>query len=172
MKIRTSYVSNSSSSSFICNVCGREESGYDMSYEDVGMKRCENGHIFCESHELLDIETVDSIKDFLKRHYDESWMHEEIIKQWREFFEKPFSSVEEMENAEGTEFVWDEYNDLISDVGCDYHKCPICQFDVLKKDEGLKYLLKKYNLTEKDVLNELKNQFKDYDEFYDYIKDN
>ena len=170
MKIRTSYVSNSSSSSFICNVCGREESGYDMTYEDVGMKQCENGHVFCESHELLYIETVESIKSYLDRNY-RPWQDEK-----QELFDKfmatEFASVEEMENNEEFSEFMEDYYELFHDAGYDYHKCPICQFDVLKKDEGLKYLLKKYNLTEKDVLNELKNQFKDYYEFYDYIKDN
>jgi hypothetical protein len=44
MKIRTGFVSNSSSSSFICSICGETESGYDASPEDLGMKKCENGH--------------------------------------------------------------------------------------------------------------------------------
>ena len=47
MKVRINYVSNSSSSSFVCNVCGHSESGYDCSAQDLGMCQCENGHIFC-----------------------------------------------------------------------------------------------------------------------------
>ena len=37
MKIRSGFVSNSSSSSFVCCICGRSEGGYDMSLEDAGM---------------------------------------------------------------------------------------------------------------------------------------
>lgn len=31
VKFRNGFVSNSSSSSFICEICGEEESGYDIS---------------------------------------------------------------------------------------------------------------------------------------------
>ena len=46
MKTRLSLVSNSSTSSFICDVCGAVESGQDACLSDVGMIRCENGHDF------------------------------------------------------------------------------------------------------------------------------
>ena len=55
MKIRKGFVSNSSSSSFICDVCGTAESGWDYSLSDAGMYECENGHTFCESH-IINIE--------------------------------------------------------------------------------------------------------------------
>ena len=50
MKIRNGFVSNSSSSSFVCNVCGNVESGMDASASDLGMPECVNGHIFCDGH--------------------------------------------------------------------------------------------------------------------------
>lgn len=50
MKIRNGFVSNSSSSSFVCEVCNHTETGFDVGYEDVGFVRCENGHIMCEGH--------------------------------------------------------------------------------------------------------------------------
>ena len=49
MKTRLSLVSNSSTSSFICDVCGAVESGQDACLSDVGMIRCENGHDFHEN---------------------------------------------------------------------------------------------------------------------------
>jgi len=50
MKVRTCFVSNSSSSSFICDVCGREDGGMDACLSDVDMEMCENGHILCTHH--------------------------------------------------------------------------------------------------------------------------
>ena len=49
MKIRQGFVSNSSSSSFICDICGRIEAGSDCECnEDYGLVQCENDHTFCE----------------------------------------------------------------------------------------------------------------------------
>ena len=61
MKIRKGFVSNSSSSSFICEVCGSAESGYDMSTRDAGFYRCVSGHEFCESH-LVEVD-LDAMKE-------------------------------------------------------------------------------------------------------------
>lgn len=48
MKIRSGFVSNSSSSSFVCELCGHTESGWDASLEDCGFVQCVNGHTLCE----------------------------------------------------------------------------------------------------------------------------
>lgn len=50
MKIRSGFVSNSSSSSYTCLVCGSTESGYDVSLSDLEMFECENEHLVCQSH--------------------------------------------------------------------------------------------------------------------------
>ena len=49
MRIRVGFVSNSSSSSFVCDVCGRQESGWDLCLSVAEMAECENGHTFCQS---------------------------------------------------------------------------------------------------------------------------
>lgn len=46
MKIRNGFVSNSSSSSFVCEICGEIESGMDASYDFFNMVECEKGHLF------------------------------------------------------------------------------------------------------------------------------
>ena len=52
MKIRTKFVSNSSSSSYQCTVCGQEVSGWDMCLSEAEMTECVNGHCFCDEHML------------------------------------------------------------------------------------------------------------------------
>lgn len=52
MKYRKDFVTNSSSSSFVCDICGAVESGWDYSLSEVGMVECVNGHTICESEML------------------------------------------------------------------------------------------------------------------------
>lgn len=49
MKIRTGFVSNSSSSSFTCMKCGEAFEGWDGDYNDVEQVECRNGHNFCSN---------------------------------------------------------------------------------------------------------------------------
>lgn len=58
MKIRYGFVSNSSSSSFTCNVCGETQSGMDMCLSDAYMFGCTNGHYVCNEHKLKDNEEL------------------------------------------------------------------------------------------------------------------
>ena len=50
MKFRNGFVTNSSSSSFICQICGYVTSGWDMTSYEAGFVTCENGHEFCSEH--------------------------------------------------------------------------------------------------------------------------
>jgi len=52
MKIRKGFISNSSSTSFICEVCAETVSGWDVGLEEAEMYKCENGHIFCKDHAI------------------------------------------------------------------------------------------------------------------------
>ena len=60
MKIRQGFVSNSSSSSFICDICGDISSGWDASPSELGFQMCENEHYFCEEHLKDDVVRIDS----------------------------------------------------------------------------------------------------------------
>ena len=50
MNRRIGFVSNSSSCSFTCDVCGATVEGFDMSLYECDMFQCENGHVFCSGH--------------------------------------------------------------------------------------------------------------------------
>lgn len=69
MKFRKGFVTNSSSSSFICQICGNVESGFDISFDDAGFVECENGHEFCEYHILYPD--------------DEEWEEYTELEDWR-----------------------------------------------------------------------------------------
>ena len=55
MKIRKGFVSNSSSSSFICEVCGDSTEGFICDFGAENKVMCVNGHIFCKTHAVKDI---------------------------------------------------------------------------------------------------------------------
>ena len=52
MKFRKDFVTNSSSSSFVCDICGNVESGWDMSLQEAEMVECVNGHTICQDEML------------------------------------------------------------------------------------------------------------------------
>lgn len=64
MKIRFGFVSNSSTSSFVCDVCGETFSGRDAGLEETEMFQCINGHTVCVDEAFEDfspwIESVDN----------------------------------------------------------------------------------------------------------------
>jgi len=49
MKIRKHFISNSSTSSSVCDVCNEDFAGMDLSVYDVEHLRCENNYIICEN---------------------------------------------------------------------------------------------------------------------------
>ena len=131
MKIRLGFVSNSSSSSFICDVCGRSEGGYDASLSDFEMLTCYSGHVFC-ADEVINIDNE----------YEND--------------EQKFNNLQEY--LEGYD------NCEIPSI-----YCPICQMKHFKKDDFIKYIIKTY----KDynvIENEIREKFKDYNEFKTFLK--
>ena len=159
MKIRTGFVSNSSSTSFTCCICGNEESGMDMSASDAGMTQCSNGHTFCENH-ALDSEKL-TIQEY--RNWFESWCNEY---EWRKD-----QLVYLKRNAE--DFMeWFEENDMedtMNEDGVSPLQCPICQFKNASSDEIAQYYLKSNNLNVEQFASSMKEKFGTYNEFKKYI---
>ncbi|TET14853.1 MAG: hypothetical protein E3J82_01490 [Candidatus Thorarchaeota archaeon] len=50
MKVRLDHVTNSSTSSYICEVCGELYSERDACLSDAEMMECVNSHVVCQSH--------------------------------------------------------------------------------------------------------------------------
>lgn len=124
MKIRNGFVSNSSSSSFICDICGATESGWDFGLDDVEMAECKNGHTFCQSEMNVDL----------------------------------------LEKAQNDE-------DFPYEISSDF--CPICQMEYISNSERERYIMKKINMTHKELNEEIKEKFLTYNEFKNYLeKDN
>jgi len=156
MKIRKCFVSNSSSSSYICDICGEEVSGYDLSLEDIEMFECENNHIFCEEHLKEDIKEIEIIKEFLlNKNSNSSKEDKEKLKEMLKNNINEDEIIEHFEeygkNSEGRYSLPSKF-------------CPLCQLDYLTSDDLIYYLLKRSNLSKEDILKEIKLSFKNVNE--------
>jgi hypothetical protein len=156
MKIRNGFVSNSSSSSFVCDVCGTVESGMDASASDFEMTQCTADHCFCDSHTKDLPETTPQM------------IRENITAQINECTytsaEDKAVSLQTLADTED-EYLEDLLRDDYSDDGCPECQCPICTLTALRSEDGYAYLKKKFNLTDANILTEIKADFKTHAEF-------
>lgn len=133
MKVRHGFVSNSSSSSFVCAVCGEIESGYDLSLSDCEMSRCEHGHEFHNSHAELDFfedGTREEKYELLKKSgytYDTVQLEKDFVELTDEEFDDKYEQV---------------LMDSVVDFGVPEKYCPACQkiAEYLKDPEYQEYL--------------------------------
>lgn len=175
MKIRLDFVTNSSSSSFICDYCGHEESGWDMSLSDAEMYRCENGHTVCESHVDGDIDWLEVVKKFI---LDDIAYNDRIIEH--KLSSEPQQYIDE---NEAHKLLLTKLSDMdedeLEDIARDYDFsdnlpaacCPLCNFTSMTSEDMKRYLLEKYDLTEKDILGEIKRKFTSYKQFSSYLEE-
>ena len=141
-KFRTDFVTNSSSSSFVCEICGCVESGYDMYLREAGMCECVNGHIICDCH--LESENREVlVKAMLNMGYDE-----DKLKDMGEDY--LISSL-----------IDNYYSEIPEEV------CPICQFIEYSEEDLAVYLLKKYNVPRETVFAEIKKYNRRRRKLYD-----
>jgi len=161
MKVRNGFVSNSSSSSFTCDVCGTTESGMDASPSDFDMDTCVNGHTFCNDHSTVDRTSLtpeqyrDAIRNEIKKC---TWLDKEKIQ----------ADIVEMEMVPDDELE-DYYNDNCGVEGVPEYLCPICNFTSLSRDDGFLYLKKKFSMGDKEILESIKVHFKTYSDFNNFL---
>jgi hypothetical protein len=165
-KFRLSFVTNSSSSSFICSVCGTVEAGMDMSMSEAGMYECVSGHTFCESHikgEMNELEVCEKlIKDQIK-YWEESSSSskDEYIKECQEDLDK----LRDLDKY-ALEDLMDKY-----EVRYNTPKkfCPICNLSSIPDDIFIQYLLKKYESNKSAIKDEIVKRFGSIDELKVYV---
>jgi hypothetical protein len=157
MKVRKGFVSNSSSSSFICEISGEIETSCDTTYKEIGFAECENGHTFCSEFLLPGID--DLIKLFDPSNIDTKITTVEDI----DAIIKDRKRAEEMIKCES-----------IYDIANYYEVpkvfCPICQMEKFSKDELIDFLLKESNTTIEKLSKVVKERFSNYKDFKEYLE--
>ena len=159
MKFRKDFVTNSSSSSFVCEICGRTESGYDMIASDAEMYECVNGHTFCMDEALpLDREDFFKYIDKLFK-ANEKYLDEKEMKRLKHEYEGCKHDTDED--------LIDFANHSLDMYEVPECMCPICQFIEYSQDDMARYLRKKYEISREEVFEEVKKFNKRRKKLYD-----
>ena len=156
MKYRKGFVTNSSSSSYICEVCGSVEGGYDIGLSDVDMVECEYGHTFCNCH-LITPNKKQKLNYLKKKSKKSFTIPLDTISE-----EKLDELLEEVGISEDNDYDIYEYPSLF---------CPLCNLEHISDEMKLSYLLKAVNKKETDLAKEILSQFEDLDALNAYLDD-
>ncbi len=164
MKKRVEFVSNSSSTSFVCQVCGREEGGMGMGYDDAGMKGCVHGHTVCESEfgkPPKGEELAELILECLSLYPGSEGRRQEYLEL-----------KGTMANNEWVEHVIEKESNWVFDDDGEMPAalCPICQFEKMIPEDIARYLMIKSGTSKEVVTIEVSERFKDYESFRKYIR--
>lgn len=155
MKIRRDFVTNSSSSSYVCEICGNSEFGFDLSISDCDMCECENGHIFCREH-MRNATRKEMIDLLLSTGFYNDVTDDNDIYYTKEELEK---------------YTDEELFEIIN-YDCYYSLpecfCPICSFEEISRIDLANYLYTKYGVDKDEVLNYIKEGNRRRKKIYDY----
>lgn len=153
MKFRKDFVTNSSSSSFICDICGNVESGWDMSLSEADMVQCVNGHTICRDEMLT-----------ASREVMINLIKEDAQRSWSDFCDITDEELNEKTNEELEEMMLnreDGYYAIPEEC------CPICQFIEYSNADLAKYLEKEYKVSREEVFEKVKQINKRRKKLYD-----
>ena len=166
MKIRSGFVSNSSSSSFICAVCNASHTGYDIGLSECEMSECTEGHTFCDEHMPDKSDTFDDrvakVKKYLKEDFDGS-RGEKLDAE-----DRLTTIIKEKDDCDLEDWI-SEIDDGDDCYELDPSKCPICTLKSLNDFEALAYLLKKSGQTKEDLAVQVKSEFGTYKKYKSYV---
>lgn len=139
MKTRQGFVSNSSTSSFVCNVCGEKFTGMDAGPSDFDCVECSNGHIMCNSH-LKDLPPVPPV----------------IINGCEHEFDRETMNFCPTCGKKATEVIAEKESDKYGYVSLHPSRCPVCRLEIYAEDEMSRYLEKTREITRDEVFAKVK----------------
>jgi hypothetical protein len=160
MKIRSGFVSNSSSSSFVCNVCGDSYEGMDACLSDADFFECINGHIVChddlmedpndEMAALEDNSSVDFRYEMPEKYCPICNFVEPDYQTIGKYFEKLYRITRE---------------EVFQEI-----KAQNKRRKKLYDNEYVTYVMAKNDINQSDLLKELKSKFTSFSDFEDFVR--
>lgn len=153
MKQRSGFVSNSSSSSFVCCICDRSETGMDISLTDIDMMCCVNGHNVCSDEMIEEVPSEEN----LEHNY-------EIAEKYC-----PVCQFIESSNDDIAAYLLKETKIPRDEAFVEVKKV-VRRRKKLYNSEYVMYACQKANIDGNSILPTIKEKFKTYSEFKKYIK--
>lgn len=155
MKCRSGFVSNSSSSSFVCNVCGESWSGWDGEYggdvREITCGKC--GYTMCSN--------CADLPDYIQKGSEECLKCQKFNGGECENFHEDDTDLDCPDSMTPGEFI-DEDESAIPN-------CPICNLVTIPKNVLIKYLLDQIPLSRTAAENEIRTKFKNLAEFHEKV---
>lgn len=178
MKIRLGFVSNSSTSSYICTCCNYVEAGYDMCREEAEFKMCENGHDLCYSCAPANADVISYVDNMSGK--DLLHFLEKADNTYSDYnVDKIIAFCENLDNKKLKEKVKDlsipaaEQQELESFLSTRIPEelCCICTLKSLDDYTAGRYLLVRNHMTYKDLINDVQESFKNHQKLNQFIND-
>ena len=168
MKIRSSHVTNSSSSSYTCDICNENFSGWDLSLEECEMFRCEHDHFFCQGHVDIPegqivISHLENLIASIEANEKHSTWRKENLEQYKEDIEK----IRKNGDGEEVESFPDYYSDALYDEGISSKLCPLCNFEDMSDQDLIRYLLLTLGKTRRETVKQAKVIYGTVDKLYE-----
>lgn len=183
---RIGWVSNSSSSSFICDVCGCAESGYNASASDFDMTYFEEcGHTVCDSEYTKDVTklTLEQRKIFVNGFMEEEKREEfmEELYPGKSYWRLEDSEMRIIDNKFKVyiETISDEYytDEVVEEAldNCNSYElpsvfCPVCNLDAISDSTLLEYIVKDKKINLAGLRTSLKADYKTLDALRKYTR--